>query len=73
MLFVIFSVGQFRIISHYNAALFTARRDEMYSIVKVTFRYLVDRPQVHSDICGLPFMVILIHTVTLVYVYYLDS
>lgn len=53
----IFRVGQFRIISHYNAALFTARRDEMCSIVELTFRYLADRPQVHSDVSGLPFMV----------------
>ena len=29
----------------------------MCSIVEVTFRYLADRPQVHSDISGLPFMV----------------
>ena len=51
------SVGSFRVISHYQAALYTARRDEMCSIVEVTFRYLADRPQVHSEISGLPFMV----------------
>ena len=55
--FVLFSVGEFRIISHYEAAVFTARRDEMLSIVEVTFRYLADRPQVHSEVSGLPFMV----------------
>ena len=48
----------FRIISHYDAALYTARRSEMCDIVEVTFRYLADRPQVHSDVSGLPFMVI---------------
>ena len=53
-----FSVGTFRIISHYDAALYTARRSEMCDIVEVTFRYLADRPQVHSDVSGLPFMVI---------------
>ena len=30
----------------------------MCDIVEVTFRYLADRPQVHSDVSGLPFMVI---------------
>ena len=29
----------------------------MLSIVEVTFRYLADRPQVHSEVSGLPFMV----------------
>ena len=43
-----FSIGTFRIISHYEAALFTARREEMCGIVEDTFRYLADRPQVHS-------------------------
>ena len=51
------SIGNVRIISHYAAAVFTARRNEMCEIVEVTFRYLVDRPQVHSEVSGLPFMV----------------
>ena len=55
--FFCFSIGDVRIISHYEAAVFTARRNEMCEIVEVTFHYLVDRPQVHSEVSGLPFMV----------------
>ena len=29
----------------------------MCAIVELTFRYLIDRPVVHSDLSGLPFMV----------------
>ena len=43
--------------SHYNAALYTARRLEMCEIVEMTLFYFLDRPQVHSPLSGLPFMV----------------
>ena len=55
--FTFSSIGDVRIILHYAAAVFTARRNEMCEIVEVTFHYLVDRPQVHSEVSGLPFMV----------------
>ena len=34
-----------------------ARRTEMLEIVEATLFYLVDRPVVHSEVSGLPFMV----------------
>ena len=43
--------------SHYDAAIFTARRLEMCEIVEMTLFYFLDRPQVHSPLSGLPFMV----------------
>ena len=43
--------------SHYDAALYTARRLEMCEIVEMTLFYFIDRPQVHSPLSGLPFMV----------------
>ena len=43
--------------SHYDAAIYTARRLEMCEIVEMTLFYFVDRPQVHSPLSGLPFMV----------------
>ena len=54
----IFRVGDFKLMSHYDAALYTARRLEMCEIVEMTLFYFVDRPQVHSPLSGLPFMVI---------------
>ena len=50
-------VSGFKIMSHYDAALFTARRLEMCEIVEMTLFYFLDRPQVHSPLSGLPFMV----------------
>ena len=43
--------------SHYDAAIFTARRLEMCEIVEMTLFYFLDRPQVHLALSGLPFMV----------------
>ena len=43
--------------SHYNAAIYTARRLEMCEIVEMTLFYFINRPQVHSALSGLPFMV----------------
>ena len=43
--------------SHYDAAIFTARRLEMCEIVEMTLFYFLDRPMVHSPLSGLPFMV----------------
>ena len=50
-------VGDFKVMSHYDAAIFTARRLEMCEIVEMTLFYFIDRPQVHSALSGLPFMV----------------
>ena len=47
----------FKVMSHYEAAIFTARRLEMCEIVEMTLFYFLDRPQVHSPLSGLPFMV----------------
>ena len=55
---VSFRVGDFKLMSHYDAALYTARRLEMCEIVEMTLFYFIDRPQVHSPLSGLPFMVI---------------
>ena len=52
-----FRVGDFKLMSHYDAALYTARRLEMCEIVEMTLFYFIDRPQVHSALSGLPFMV----------------
>ena len=52
-----FRVGDFKLMSHYDAALYTARRLEMCEIVEMTLFYFIDRPQVHSALFGLPFMV----------------
>ena len=52
-----FRVGNFKLMSHYDAVLYTARRLEMCEIVEMTLFYLIDRPQVHSPLSGLPFMV----------------
>ena len=43
--------------SHYDAAIFTARRLEMCEIVELTLLYLQDRPVVHSEVSALPFLV----------------
>ena len=50
-------VGNFKVMSHYDAAIFMARRLEMCEIVEMTLFYFIDRPQVHSALSGLPFMV----------------
>ena len=50
-------VGDFKVMSHYDAALYTARRLEMCEIVEMTLFYFINRPQVHSALSGLPFMV----------------
>ena len=46
-----------KIMSHQEAALFTARRMEMCEIVESTLLYLQDRPVVHSEVSALPFLV----------------
>lgn len=46
-----------KIMSHQEAAIFTARRLEMCEIVELTLLYLRDRPRVHSDVSDLPFLV----------------
>ena len=46
-----------KVMSHYDAALYTARRLEMCEIVEMMLFYFLDRPQVHSPLSGLPFMV----------------
>ena len=58
-IFVWFFLGVcgFKIMSHYEAAIFTARRLEMCEIVEMTLFYFLDRPMVHSPLSGLPFMV----------------
>ena len=43
--------------THYDASVYCARRMEMLNIVEATLFYLVDRPVVHSEVSGLPFMV----------------
>ena len=43
--------------THYEAAIYTARRLEMCEIVEQTLFYFLDRPMVHSPLSGLPFMV----------------
>ena len=55
--FVFLRVCGFKVMSHYEAAIFTARRLEMCEIVEMTLFYFLDRPQVHSPLSGLPFMV----------------
>ena len=51
------SIHSFKIMSHFDAVVYTARRFEMCEIVESTLFYLRDHPQVHSDVSGLPFMV----------------
>ena len=43
--------------THYEAAIYTARRLEMCEIVEQTLFYFLDRPMVHSPLSELPFMV----------------
>ena len=57
LLFEFLRVCGFKVMSHYEAAIFTARRLEMCEIVEMTLFYFLDRPQVHSPLSGLPFMV----------------
>ena len=47
----------FKVMTHYEAAIYTARRLEMCEIVEQTLFYFLDRPMVHSPLSGLPFMV----------------
>ena len=54
---ITFRLHGFKIMSHFDAVLYTARRFEMCEIVESTLFYLRDRPQVHSEVSGLPFMV----------------
>ena len=51
------SLDGVRVLSRFDAAVYTARRTEMLEIVEATLFYLVDRPVVHSEVSGLPFMV----------------
>ena len=57
MFFGYFRVCGFKMMTHYDAAIFTARRLEMCEIVEMTLFYFLDRPMVHSPLSGLPFMV----------------
>ena len=54
------SVNGYKVMSHYDASLYTARRLEMCNIVEATFVYLIDRPIVHSPYSDKPVMVSLI-------------
>ena len=54
---IVFRLHGFKIMSHFDAVLYTARRFEMCEIVESTLFFLRDRPQVHSEVSGLPFMV----------------
>ena len=51
------SLDGVRVLSRFDAAVYTARRTEMLEIVEATLFYLDDRPVVHSEVSGLPFMV----------------
>ena len=61
-LFILFSVS-FRVdgvrqLTHLDAAVYSARRMEMLEIVEKSLYYLIDRPVVHSELSGLPYMVL---------------
>ena len=51
------SVDGVRVLTRFDAAVYTARRAEMLEIVETTLFYLIDRPVVHSEVSGLPYMV----------------
>ena len=57
VLSVFFRICGLKVMSHYDAAIYTACRLEMCEIVEMTLFYFLDRPQVHSPLSGLPFMV----------------
>ena len=61
------SLDGVRVLSRFDAAVYTARRTEMLEIVEATLFYLVDRPVVHSEVSGLPFMVSFISFVLVSY------
>ena len=52
-----YSVDGVRVLTRFDAAVYTARRTEMLEIVETTLFYLIDRPVVHSEVSGLPYMV----------------
>ena len=54
---MVFRVNGVRVMSRHDAAVYTARRLEMLHIVEDTLHYLVQRPVVHSELSGWPFMV----------------
>ena len=56
-LLYVFRIHGHKIMSHQEAAIFTARRMEMCEIVESTLLYLQDRPVVHSEVSALPFLV----------------
>ena len=56
-LIFVFRIHGHKIMSHQEAAIFTARRMEMCEIVESTLLYLQDRPVVHSEVSALPFLV----------------
>ena len=68
-----FSLDGVRVLSRFDAAVYTARRTEMLEIVEATLFYLVDRPVVHSEVSGLPFMVSFISCVSFALIYYQSS
>ena len=51
------SVDGVRVLTRFDVAVYTARRTEMLEIVETTLFYLIDRPVVHSEVSGLPYMV----------------
>ena len=67
------SLDGVRVLSRFDAAVYTARRTEMLEIVEATLFYLVDRPVVHSEVSGLPFMVSFISCVSFALIYYQSS
>ena len=48
------------IITHQQAALYTARRQEMIEVLETSFFYLITHPEVHSPLSDLPFQVIIV-------------
>ena len=61
-----------RYLTHYEASVYTARRLEMLTIVEATLFYLVDRPVVHSELSGLPFMVCSFIAIPLIIILYMS-
>ena len=55
--FGFFRVDGVRQLTHHDAAVYSARRFEMLEIVEKSLYYLIDRPVVHSELSGLPYMV----------------
>ena len=52
-----FRIHGLKVMLHYEATIYTAHRLEMCEIVEMTLFYFIDRPQVHSPLSELPFMV----------------